>query len=490
MMLVIASNNSVADKVTHVIDQLGDYIPEAILMGSLLLLVLIDLILIRNDHKKAILGVASLVLLSLALGYLFYPFSTMLDVTLFYAVKIVLLLATLGCVLLMMQDELEDVGEQYALVFGMLLGSFFLINSDSLLTFYLSLEVMSISAYILTVLRFSNQSAEAGLKYLLFGATSSAIMLFGISLVYGFSGTLALDLIDVDSMIALVGTLPVMIAFGLMLVGLLFKVAAVPQHIWSPDVYQTASTSVVAYFSIVPKLAGITAFLVVITNSHLPEAWISTALAVIAIATMVVGNFAALWQNNVKRMLAYSSIAHTGFLLIPVIVNSQMAWQSFVFYAIVYLLMNIAAFALVMQLEKETHALKISDYAGLGKSMPFLGVLLLVVLLSLVGLPPTAGFTSKLLMFTAIWESYSNSGDLLMLILLVIGVLNTVVSLFYYLKIPFFMFIRSEGRQEFQLTKKRQLLNYFAALLVFMLLALFFKPDWLMDLIYNINFAI
>jgi len=490
MMLVLASNPSIAEKVTDIIVKLVDYIPEALLMASILLLVLVDLILIKNGNKKIILGALCFVLLSSVLGFLIYQTFSMFDITLFYGVKIILLVATLGCVLLMMQDQLVKSGEHYTLVVGILMGSFFLINSETLLTFYLSLEVMSISAYILTVLRFSKQSAEVGLKYLLFGATSSAIMLFGISLVYGFSGTIVLNLIDVERMIAMVGVLPVVVAFGLMSVGLLFKIAAAPQHIWSPDVYQTAHTSVVAYFSIVPKIAGIVAFLVLITNIHLADTWASTSLVVIAIVTMVVGNFAALWQNDIKRMLAYSSIAHTGFLLIPVIVNSHTAWQSFVFYIIIYMIMNIAAFALVMQLEKDTNTLKISDYAGLGKSMPFIGILLLVIFLSLTGLPPTAGFTAKLLMFTSIWESYSISGDPLILSLLVAGVLNTVVALFYYLKVPYFMFIRRDAQKEFHSLNKPNVLNYFAALLVFMILALFFKPDWLMELIYNINFAI
>jgi len=490
MMLVLASNTSIAEKVTNIIDKLVDYIPEALLMASILLLVLVDLIIIKNGNKKIILGALCFVLLSSVLGFLIYQMSSMPDITLFYGVKVVLVVATLGCVLLMMQDELVKSGEHYTLVIGVLMGSFFLINSETLLTLYLSLEVMSISAYILTVLRFSKQSAEAGLKYLLFGATSSAIMLFGISLVYGFSGTIVLNLIDVESMIAMVGILPVVVAFGLVSIGLFFKVAAAPQHIWSPDVYQTAHTSVVAYFSIVPKIAGIMAFLVLLTNIHLSDTWVSISLTVIAIITMVVGNFAALWQNDVKRMLAYSSIAHTGFLLISVIVNSHTAWQSFVFYIIIYMIMNIAAFALVMQLEKDTNTLKISDYAGLGKSMPLVGVLLLVIFLSLTGLPPTAGFTAKLLMFTAIWESYSISGDPMLLSLLVAGVLNTVVALFYYLKVPYFMFIRSDTQKAFESPKRPQLLNYFAALLVFMILALFFKPDWLMELIYSINFEV
>lgn len=480
----------IADTISNVINNLGNYIPEAMLMGAIVILVVIDLILATVVDKRLILGVLCILFIGLILGFIIFGISPSSGISLFVGVKLILLLATTGCVILMMQDGLIKPGEHYVMVLGILMGSFFLINSETLLTFYLSLEVMSISAYILTVLRFNKRSAEAGLKYFLFGATSSAIMLFGMSLIYGFSGTIVLNQIDVNHMITSVGIYPVIVVFGLVSIGLLFKIAAAPQHIWSPDVYQTTNTSVVAYFSVVPKIAGITAFLVLLLNIDIPVSWISALLSVVAISTMIVGNFAALWQQDVKRMLAYSSIAHTGFLLIPVITNSQTAWQSFVFYIVIYMLMNIAAFALVMKLEKDTNSLDISNYIGLGKIMPITGVLFLIVLISLVGLPPTAGFTAKLFMFSALWEAYSHSGNILMLILLIAGLLNTVVALFYYLKIPFFMFIKNGESDTPTRPENSKWLNYFVALIVFLLLVLFFKPDWLMELIYSINFMV
>ncbi len=486
-MLGDTLNMPIAEKVANVLQKLGDYIPEAMLMGAIVLLVLVDLIFINGKNKKTILGLLSILFIGAVLGVLIFEISSLPQVSLFTGVKIMLLIATIGCTLLMMQeDQLVKPAEHYTMIIGVLMGSFFLINSESLLTFYISLEVMSISAYILTVLRFDKRSAEAGLKYFLFGATSSAIMLFGISLVYGFSGTIMLDQIDVEKMITVVGVYPTMVAFGMLSVGLLFKVAAAPQHIWSPDVYQSTNTSVVAYFSIVPKIAGITAFLVLLEHINLPESWSVTLLSIVAIATMIVGNFAALWQQDVKRMLAYSSIAHTGFLLIPVIVNSETAWQSFVFYAVIYAMMNLAAFGLVMKLEKATNTLEMSSYSGLGKVMPFTGILFLIVLISLTGLPPTAGFTAKLLMFATVWEAYSISGDMLLLTLLIVGLLNTVVALFYYLKIPYFMFIRNQKAEGIRIAENSNLLNYFTAFLVLVVLVLFFKPDWLMELIYSI----
>ena len=489
-MLAFVMNTSIAEKVINVLDKLEDYLPEMMLIGAIILLVLVDLILTKEENKKWILGILSFILIGVVLGFVVVD-TSLQDINIFIAVKMILLVATMGCVLLMMnEDALSKSGEHYAMIIGILMGSFFLINSETLLTFYISLEVMSISAYILTVLRFDKRSAESGVKYILFGATSSAIMLFGISLVYGFSGTIVLDQVDVEKMIMVVGTYPVMVAFGMLSIGLLFKIAAAPQHIWSPDVYQTTNTSVAAYFSIVPKLTGIIAFLVLLKHINIPESWIFTTLSVVAIGTMIIGNFAALWQKDVKRMLAYSSIAHTGFLLIPVIINSHTAWQSFIFYIVIYMMMNIAAFALVIKLEKDTNTLIINDYAGLGKTMPFTGVLLLILLLSLTGLPPTAGFTAKLFLFSSIWESYSLSGDIILLSLFSTAILNTVVALFYYLKIPYYMFIKNVEHNNLQITKKPNLLNYFVALLVFMLLALFFKPDWLMELIYSINFEV
>jgi NADH-quinone oxidoreductase subunit N len=489
-MLDFIIQTSIADTVTGVISNLGDYISEMLLMSAIVLLVVIDLILKHSQKKQIIFGVLSIFFIGLILAFMIHGISYQSQISLFSGVKLILMLATIGSIVLMMQDQLARPGENYVMVLGVLMGSFFLINSETLLTFYISLEVMSISAYILTVLRFDKKSAEAGLKYLLFGATSSAIMLFGISLVYGFSGTIALDQININNMITAVGVYPVIVAFGMLSIGLLFKIAAAPQHIWSPDVYQTTNTSVVAYFSIVPKITGIIAFLVLLSNINIPMNWVSTVLSIVAIITMITGNFAALWQKNVKRMLAYSSIAHTGFLLIPVIVNSETAWQSFVFYAMIYMIMNLAAFALVMKLEKATNTFEIINYAGLGKVMPFTGVLFLIVMVSLVGLPPTAGFSAKLFLFSAIWESYADSGSTLMLVLLATGVLNTVVALFYYLKIPYFMFIKDAVSANITISNSSRWLNYFATIMVFLLLVLFFKPDWLMELIYNISFGI
>lgn len=487
-MLEFIVNNSVADKVINILAKIGNYIPEVMLMSAIVLLVLVDLIFTKKENKKWILGVLSLAIIAAVLGFLIID-SSLQDVNIFIATKIILLIATMGCMLLVMNESvLLKPGESYVLIIGILMGSFFLINSETLLTLYLSIEVMSISAYILTVLRFDKRSAEAGLKYILFGATSSAIMLFGMSLIYGFSGSIVLSQIDVNNMIAAVGVYPAIVAFGMVSIGLLFKIAAAPQHIWSPDVYQHTNTSIVAYFSIVPKIAGIMAFFVLLKYTNIPKDWVLTLLSIVAIGTMIIGNFAALWQQDIKRMLAYSSIAHTGFLLIPVIINSHTAWQSFCFYIIIYMVMNIAAFGLVMKLEKSTNTLNIKNYAGLGKAIPFIGILLLIVMLSLTGLPPTAGFTAKLFMFSSIWELYSSSGDLMLLSLLMTGVLNTVIALFYYLKIPYYMFIKTAVKDDFVVTKKANLLNYFVALMVFMLLLLFFKPDWLMELIYNINF--
>jgi len=479
------NQGSIAVSLSKTLDQLQYYIPEAILVVGLLLMVVIDLIVGGSKKWQGLFTLCILVCVVFSLATELGNMTTQVAMV----IKVLLLIATGFCALLAMSESnIQKKSEHYSMMLGVLFGAFLLLNSQSLLTFYLGIEVMSISAYILTVMKLTKTSAEAGLKYLLFGATSSAIMLFGISLVYGFSGTIILADIDIITMTQVVGVYPTIIALGMMLLGLLFKVAAVPQHIWAPDVYQSAHTSVAAYFSIVPKIAGVIAFLVLIMNFNISESWYRPSMGIIAISTIVIGNFAALSQKDVKRMLAYSSIAHTGFLLIPVVLNTPTAWQSMLFYTVVYMIMNIAAFGLVMQMENVTGSTEIEKYRGMGKVMPFIGILVLIVMIALTGLPPTAGFTAKLFLFSSIWELYANSGDVLILSLLIVAVLNTVVSLFYYLKVPYYMFIKESN--EATVKEPSMPLNYLLALLVLVLLVLFFKPDWLMELIYSISFGV
>jgi NADH-quinone oxidoreductase subunit N len=266
--------------------------------------------------------------------------------------------------------------------------------------------------------------------------------------------------------------------------------AAVPMHIWVPDVYQTAPTPAVALFSVVPKVASLIVIFKIISLFATQFEFIGLILIVISMISMAVGNFSAIWQNDAKRMLGYSSIAHTGFLLVAIIANSVTGAQAFIYYAVVYLIMNFAAFLAVIAIEKQFATTDMRQYAGLGKYMPWMSVLVVVIMISLTGLPPTAGFTAKLLVFSSLWEAYSVSQNGMLLALFIFGLLNTVVALVYYLKIPYYLFFKETDALPGNVPASGVMMNLLGTILVLLLLLLFFKPDWLMDLIYNIKFAV
>ena len=366
-----------------------------------------------------------------------------------------------------------------ALLVFMVLGAHLLLLSAHALPFYLSVEMLSIGAYILTAQSLKKHQVEAGIKYLIFGSVASASMLYGISLLYGGAGSLYLrDLLCVqftgDS--ALLSNLGLLLMTG----GLLFKLAAVPLHIWAPDVYQSVPSSVAAFFSTAPKAAGV----VVLMRW---AGWIPAEMdfwpkmmAFVAIASMLIGNVSAFWQKSSKRLLAYSSIAHAGFMLVPVVSSTgQMGAHDLLlaFYLGVYVMMNYAAFASVQIIETQNGDDLLTSFSGRGREFPLWGVLMLVTALSLVGLPVTAGFTAKMLVFSGLWESYQQTMEGWHLALLIIGLANTVLALFYYLKIPYFMFFKDEQTPD---TPSIPPAVEFSLILIGgALLLFFFKPDWL-----------
>ncbi len=398
--------------------------------------------------------------------------------------------------------SVKRIGEYYTVLFGLLLGAMLLSMSTHLLIIYLAIELISISSYILTNFNFDERSTEASIKYILYGGVSSGVMLYGMSLLYGLTGTLDMTHPSFQENIAAAPMILVLFAGLFTLGGFLFKISSAPFHLWAPDVYEGAPTPVVALFSVVPKAAG---FVVLMRYTAHFFSQVSfdfpwqTLLAVIAIITLLLGNFAALWQKNVKRMMAYSSIAHSGFILIGVLSTSSFGMLSVLFYVSVYALMNLAAFLIIIMISRETGSEEISQYRGLGEQYPLIGVLMLIAMISLTGLPPTAGFTAKLFIFSSLWEAYQSSDNLMLLLLLVFGLFNTVVSLFYYLKIPYFMFFKKSettfvaDRFSHQRTGRRHDKFYLfdkilAIVLIFPLLILFFKSNWLIDFIHTIPF--
>jgi NADH-quinone oxidoreductase subunit N len=332
-------------------------------------------------------------------------------------------------------------GEFYVLMLVSTLGMSLMAASADLIMLYLAIETTSIPLYVLAgFLKDDEKSTEAGFKYILFGAMTSAIMLYGFSLLYGFTGTTNIYSLAQN---AQAGQLSVWVIFGtllLVLVGFGFKISVVPFHFWAPDVYEGAPTQITGFLSTASKAAGF-AVLVRVLLAVFPvvAGYWGPLLAAIAIATMTLGNLIALAQKNIKRMLAYSSIAHAGYAMIGIVAISSFGLSSMVLYIIVYLITNLAAFGVVVTFSRITGTDEIADYAGMSRRSPWLALVLLIAFLSLAGMPPFGGFVAKFAVFAAAVEAD-------MVWLAVIGVLNAIVGLYYYLTVLKYVYLyRSEG---------------------------------------------
>ncbi len=379
--------------------------------------------------------------------------------------------------------------EWYSLLIAMTLGLFLMTISVNMLSIYLSIELVSICSYLLTALVADRKASEGGIKYLLFGAISSAIMLYGMSLLYGMTGTLDLTAESFGTQLAGQDSSVVAVAMMLTLAGLLFKLAGVPFHIWTPDAYEAAPVPVAAFFSVAPKAAGVLVLMRIVTALPLESAFgsvsatvIQTPLAVLALAGILIGNLSALRQTDAKRLLAYSTIAHAGFLLVGVVALNNAGFDAVLFYAGTYVFISLAAFFLIDLLARSNGSdLTISQFAGLGPKQPLLSVALIVVMIALTGLPPTVGFTAKLLSFSALYDTYQQTGNNWLLALFGLGLLNALISLVYYLKIPFLLFFRpavspTEPQKQPSLPKAA---IYLAVGLTVPVVGLFLKPDLL-----------
>jgi len=311
------------------------------------------------------------------------------------------------------------------------LGMLLMISSKNLMIMYLAIELQSLSLYVVaSIKRNSIESAESGVKYFILGALSSGILLYGFSLVYGFTGQTSFDGIYLS--LSQVEKLPIGLVFGLVfvLVGLAFKVSAVPFHMWTPDVYEGAPTSITAFFAIVPKLAA-TALIFRFCLEPFDNFYFEWTQVIffLSVASMFLGAIAAIAQKNIKRLLAYSSIGHVGYVLIALVSASDQGLKSASIYMFIYLVMNIAVFSIILSLKKSnSYVEKISELSGLSKSNPVISVSLAIILLSMAGIPPFIGFFGKFYVFIAAIESQ-------LYLLAVLGVLASVISAFYYLRI-------------------------------------------------------
>ena len=441
------------------VHSLGAILPEAILVLTLVALLVVDLAA-RGRRRGVNAGVvcaglglafaAGLLQVGSAPAFLFQGMLALDPFGIFFKLFFIAVTAVVVLVVHPYRELSERYhGEAYAMMLGTLLGMILLATASNMLMIYLALEMTSLPSYLLTsVLRRDAKSSEAGLKYVLFGAAASGSMVYGMSLFYGMTGTLSLVELRQQLLGAGIPSTALFVAIGFVLAGFGFKISMVPFHNWTPDVYEGASTPVTAFFSVAPKAAGVAVLLRFFFSSlAAPQAGVLQPfqgldwpflLGVVSAVTMTLGNLAAIQQNNVKRMLAYSSIAHAGYMLMGAVLLNDSGLQAIVFYLVVYGLMNLGAFLVVIALSVQKRREEIESYRGLGWRMPLLAVPMAIFMFSLTGVPPLAGFVGKVYLFKAVIEK-----DLYWLAL--IGLLNSVVSLYYYMRVVKAMYLDEPG---------------------------------------------
>ncbi len=406
-------------------------------------------------------------------------------------VKIVLLALALGTVLISVESRFTThVGEYLALILMATVGMMFLVSSEDILMIFVALELASLSLYVLTAFNKSDiKSAEAALKYFLFGGMSAAFMLFGLSLIYGLSGSTNLG--RIAAALAGKGLDPLLIvAIVMTVVGFGFKVAAVPFHLWAPDTYQGAPTPSAAFIASGSKLASFFIFAKVmmlgfagVEGSGNYRAFVAgwvPVVVVIAVLSMILGNLVAIVQTSVKRLLAYSAIAHAGYMLLVVLSHDQPAVASLIFYAATYGLTIIGAFGVVAVVEERTGSDTLASFAGLSRSAPVVALSMMIFMLSLAGIPPLAGFFGKFYIFAAVLKSGGAALGLLWLVILAIAM--SAVSLYYYLQVLKQIYVADPkpGTKELSVSCVSQAVLALLAVAV-VLLGCF--PGWLVGLI-------
>ena len=415
-------------------------LPEMLLLALAALVLLADMVL-KRSRRNLLGGLSTLGLLAILIVAILYSRPQAGDALILggmlrhdwpaFTFKVVLLFAAAVSTLLSSGlDDLSDRGEYFALLIVATLGMNLMAASADLMMLFLAIETTSIPLYILAgFIKADEKSAESGLKYFLFGALTSAVMLYGFSLLYGFTGETNLYNLAVAMRAGALSPWLIAAMAVLVLVGFAFKISAVPFHFWSPDVYEGAPTPITAFISTASKAAGFAVLvrfmLAVFPAIELQWTWI---LAIMATATMTIGNLLALPQQNIKRLLAFSSVAHAGYAMIGLVALSTFGAASIVFYLAAYVVTNLAAFAVVILFARTAGSEQIEDYAGLSRRSPGLALALMVALLSLGGMPPLAGFVAKVYVFAAVVESG-------WVWLAFVGVLNAIIGLYYYLTI-------------------------------------------------------
>ena len=463
--------------------------PEIFLSLSIMFLLILGVFkknsskLIQNISLIILLITSSVITLNETLGIqetLLFNSSVVIDYLSSF-MKIVTLLAAF-LVLVISSNYLKTLKifkiEYPILILSSVLGMMIMISSNDLIVFYMGLELQSLALYVLaTFNRDQLKSSEAGLKYFVLSALSSGLLLYGCSLIYGFTGSTNFNIIANQ-----LNSNEYAITFGIVfiLVGLAFKISAVPFHMWAPDVYEGSPTSVTLFFTMVPKIAALTVFIrfLYVPFLNLIDQW-QMILIFLSIASMLFGAIAAIGQTNLKRLIAYSSIGHVGYTLAGVATGSNDGIQSSVIYITIYILMNLGLFSCLLMMKRNNRYFEdVEDLSGLSKNHPLMSLSLLVILFSLAGIPPLAGFFAKFYIFKSVLEQS-------MYFLAIVGLLSTVVAAFYYLRIIKIMYFDKEKEKydtDHSLWLKFSLM--FSTLLI---LIYFIFPSQLIEVVSRIN---
>ncbi|HID70937.1 MAG TPA: NADH-quinone oxidoreductase subunit N [Desulfobacterales bacterium] len=429
---------------------LAPIMPEIMLVCVALILIIVDLLYPRNRELLSLFTLFAGVGL-IALLFKQQPASTFGNMFIVdpYSIffKVICLLGMLMTTLLSGRYlEIEKIrnGEYYSLMMFSVVGMMIMVSGADLIVIYLGLELMALSVYCLVgLLKDDVRANEASIKYFLMGGFSSAILLFGISLLYGMTGTT--DLAGIAKYCSETGIMsnPALITgFALVISGFCFKVAAAPFHFWTPDIYQGAPTSITAFMSVAPKAAGFAVFgrFLMVGFPELHPQW-GTIIGFIALLSMAVGNIIALSQTNIKRMLAYSSIAHAGYALLGLLSGTSEGYSATMTYMFIYAFMNMGAFAIVILLcSKGNRRESLEDYKGLAKSNPIAALLMLIFMFSLTGIPPTAGFIGKFyLLKSALAAGYTYT--------VLIAVIFSAISAYFYLRLVRYMYMEDPSEE-------------------------------------------
>lgn len=461
---------SLAEHLSGIVNDLQGVWTESTLVIGAIVLLLVGLIKSNEVVVKGVFGIV--VILAVWLNMNNPTMGTILMGSVHISqltIEFGSLFIVVAAFLLVFNRDKKHASEFYFFILAMLIGSLFMMKANSFLIIFLSIELASFSSYILTNFIFKKKAFEASIKYLLVGAISSAIMLFGIGLLYGAEGIFSITELSALASLDLLSQ----VGLFMICVGIFFKISIAPVHLWVPATYQSAPTDATAFMSIVPKLAGLVLLKRALISEVIPmDHWLYKTVLLLGILTVLIGTLGAFRQTNARRMVSFGAIAHSGFLLPFVLIDSQTSTEAFWWYSVAYTIMNIAVFYLLDQYERKG-VYSLSDYGNTSGST-WVGACFTLVLVSLIGLPPLAGFLAKLFLFSTLWESYLVVNSAGILWYLIIAILATVGSLFYYLQIPKHIFlVKGATNQSINFSLLTKII---ATLFSIGLLLLFFAP--------------